>query len=178
VAAATSGDTTLEGELVDQVGRWFAEREALYRSAGMIATTGPRGGDPQSDLLASFGRDVDWGPNHAALAAFSTAFGSGDVEAVMALMTDDCVFESTGPAPDGGRFEGAAAVRAVWQELFDGTPDASFTEEESFVAGDRAVLRWRFSWTNADGSPGHVRGVDVIRLRDGKVSQKLSYVKG
>jgi hypothetical protein len=40
------------------------------------------------------------------------------------------------------------------------------------------VLRWRFDWVETDGSPGHVRGVDVVRLRDGLVSEKLSYVKG
>jgi len=114
----------------------------------------------------------------AALSAFSAAFASGDVDAIMALMTDDCVFESTGPAPDGVRRSGAADVRAVWVELFAQTQDASFTEEESFVAGDRGVLRWRFTWTDADGSPGHVRGVDVLRFRDGLVAEKLSYVKG
>jgi ketosteroid isomerase-like protein len=113
-----------------------------------------------------------------ALAAFSAAFGSGDVEAIMALMTDDIVFEATGPAPDGVRHVGAEAVRAVWVELFGGTRDALFTEEESFVAGDRAVLRWVFSWTGEDGSPGHVRGVDVLTFRDGLVAEKLSYVKG
>jgi hypothetical protein len=40
------------------------------------------------------------------------------------------------------------------------------------------VLRWRFTWSEPDGSPGHVRGVDVLRMRDGKVAEKLSYVKG
>jgi ketosteroid isomerase-like protein len=114
----------------------------------------------------------------AALTAFSAAFGSGDVDAIMALMTEDCVFESTGPAPDGVRRTGATGVRSVWVELFGGTRDAAFTEEESFVAGDRGVLRWVFTWTEADGSPGHVRGVDVLRFRDGLVAEKLSYVKG
>jgi len=112
-----------------------------------------------------------------ALRTFSAAFGSGDVDAIMALMTDDVVFEATGPAPDGVPHLGAEAVRAVWVEVF-GTRDALFTEEESFVAGDRGVLRWRFSWTEEDGSPGHVRGVDVLRFRDGLVCEKLSYVKG
>jgi ketosteroid isomerase-like protein len=116
--------------------------------------------------------------NQDAVARFSAAFGSGDVDAIMALMTEDCVFESTGPAPDGGRVEGQAAVRQVWEDLFDGTAGARFDEEESFVSGDRAVLRWRYSWTDGDGSPGHVRGVDVLRLRDGKVAEKFSYVKG
>lgn len=113
-----------------------------------------------------------------ALTAFSAAFGSGDVDAIMALMTDDVVFESTGPAPDGVRHVGAEAVRAVWVELFGGTPDALFTEEESFAAGDRGVLRWRFSWSEPDGGSGHVRGVDVLRFRDGLVAEKFSYVKG
>ena len=113
----------------------------------------------------------------AALSAFSAAFGSGDVDAIMALMTEDCIFEATGPAPDGVRRTGAADVRAAWVELFGGTLDAAFTEEESFVCGDRGVLRWRFDWTGDDG-PGHVRGADVLRFRDGKVSEKLSYVKG
>jgi len=29
-----------------------------------------------------------------------------------------------------------------------------------------------------DGSPGHVRGVDVFRIRAGKIAEKRSYVKG
>ena len=96
----------------------------------------------------------------------------------MALMSEDCVFEATGPAPDGVRHEGAAAVRGVWVDLFGGTTDAAFSEEESFVAGDRGVLRWRFDWTDEEGNPGHVRGTDVMRFADGKVTEKLSYVKG
>lgn len=114
----------------------------------------------------------------AALTTFSAVFASGDVDAIMALMTEDCVFEATGPAPDGVRRTGAADVRAAWVELFGGTLDPAFTEEESFVAGDRGVLRWRFTWRNDDGTPGHVRGVDVLRFRDGLVAEKLSYVKG
>jgi ketosteroid isomerase-like protein len=113
-----------------------------------------------------------------ALSRFSAAFGSGDVDAIMDLMTQDCVFEATGPAPDGVRRVGADEVRAVWVELFGQTRDPAFSEEESFSAGDRGVLRWRFTWTNEDGSPGHVRGVDVLRFRDGLVTEKLSYVKG
>jgi hypothetical protein len=38
-------------------------------------------------------------------------------------------------------------------------------------------VRWRYTWMNPD-SQGHVRGVDVFRVQDGKVAEKLSYVKG
>jgi uncharacterized protein (TIGR03086 family) len=178
LAVATGGPTALDPDVVEAVSAWFREREELYRAGGAIGPRQASTGDSAADLLAAFGRPVDWGLNHAVVARFSAAFGAGDVDAIMALMTDDCVFEATGPAPDGGRHEGATAVRRVWEELFGGTTDASFDEEESFVSGDRAVLRWRYAWTNDDGSPGHVRGVDVLRLRDGKVAEKLSYVKG
>ena len=96
----------------------------------------------------------------------------------MARMTDDCVFESTGPAPDGRRHHGQAAVRAAWEQLFGQTTDPKFTDEDVFVSGDRACVRWRRTWTNDDGSRGHVRGDDVMRFRDGLVSEGLSYVKG
>jgi hypothetical protein len=33
-------------------------------------------------------------------------------------------------------------------------------------------------FTAANGAAGHIRGVDVFRLRDGKVAEKLAYVKG
>jgi ketosteroid isomerase-like protein len=177
LAAATGGDTRLDPHLVTEIAAWFAEREDLYRAGGAIGPPGRATGDPQGDLLAAFGRPPHWGEDDAALASLSRAFGEGDIEAIMALMTEDCVFESTLP-PDGERHEGAAAVRKAWQDLFAGTTDAAFTEEESFVCDGRGVLRWRFSWTASDGSPGHVRGVDVLRFRDGKVSEKLSYVKG
>jgi len=178
LAAATGGDTTMDPELVAEVGAWFAGREAMYRGAGVVGPRPSSAGDQQSDLLAGFGRTSQWTPSHAALARFSAAFGSGDVDAIMVRMTDDCVFESTGPTPDGQRHEGQAAVRAVWEQFFAETRDPKFTDEDTFLSGDRACVRWRFTWTNDDGSEGHVRGVDVIRLRGGLVSEKLSYVKG
>jgi ketosteroid isomerase-like protein len=104
---------------------------------------------------------------------FNELFNGHDVDAIMALMTDDCIFDNTSPAPDGERFEGQAAVRGAWERLFAASPTAYFEAEDIFAAGDRAVVRWRYDW----GS-GHVRGVDVFRLRGGKVAEKLSYVKG
>ena len=109
---------------------------------------------------------------------FNAAMNRHDVDTVMILMTDDCVFENTFPAPDGERFEGQAAVRAFWEEMLRASPAARFDTEEIFAAGDRCTVRWRYSYSTADGGTGSIRGVDVIRIRDGKVAEKLSYVKG
>ncbi len=108
---------------------------------------------------------------------FNEVFNRHDVDGVMALMTDDVVFENTSPSPDGERYEGQAAVRAFWERFFASSPEAHFEAENIFASGDRCTVRWRYTWKNADSS-GHVRGVDVFRVRDGKVAEKLSYVKG
>jgi uncharacterized protein (TIGR03086 family) len=60
LAAATDQDRTLDVELVEQVGRWFAERESMYRQGGAIAARGESDGTPQGDLVAAFGRSPSW----------------------------------------------------------------------------------------------------------------------
>ena len=108
---------------------------------------------------------------------FSEAFNNRDVDGIMALMTDDCVFEGIG-APDGDSFEGQDAVRGAWDGLFSAFLDSYFEEEELLAAGDRCVTRWTFTWKDAEGNPGRLRGTDIFTIRDGKVSRKLAYVKG
>ena len=113
--------------------------------------------------------------NHDPLAVverFNQAWNAHDLPATLALTTEDCVFEATAPAPDGARAEGRAELAAAWQAIFADTA-SRFTTEEVFAAGDRVVARWRYDWAG-----GHVRGVDLIRVRDGLVAEKLSYVKG
>lgn len=120
---------------------------------------------------------VTLSPQHpdtlATIERFNAAFNRHDVDAIMALMTEDVVFENTSPGPDGERHEGQASVRSAWETLFAASPNAHFEAEELFACGDRAVVRWRYSWGD-----GHIRGVDVFRAPDGKVAEKLSYVKG
>jgi ketosteroid isomerase-like protein len=104
--------------------------------------------------------------------AFGTVWADHDLDSAIELITDDCVFDNTDPAPDGTRYVGRDAIRIAWQPIFDDV-NSRFDAEETFSAGDRVVQRWRYSW---DG--GHVRGVDLFRVQDGKVAEKLSYVKG
>lgn len=109
---------------------------------------------------------------------FNQALNDHDVEGMMRWMTPDCVFENTSPAPDGERFEGRAAVRAFWEAFFEQSTGAHIEIEEIFALGERCVMRWRYRWAAPDGQPGHVRGVDVYTVRDGRIAEKLSYVKG
>lgn len=108
------------------------------------------------------------------LERFNRALNAHDVPAMMALMSQECVFETTYPPPDGERMVGQDAVAAYWHKFFGGSPAANIRIEELFVCGDRAIQRWRYSW----GDETHVRGVDVFRIDSGKIAEKLSYVKG
>ena len=109
----------------------------------------------------------------AVMERFNAALERHDVEGMLAEMAEDTVFENTSPAPDGTRLEGIDAMRKFFTELFETNPGTRFDIEEQFVAVDHCVVRWRYDW-----GTGHVRGVDVIRLRDGKIAETYSSEKG
>ncbi len=115
---------------------------------------------------------MDESAARALLEAFGQAWNDHDLERAMGMTTPDCVFESTGPAPDGRRSAGQEAVRAAWAPIFEDAA-AHFEVEELVVQGDRASQRWTYRWAD-----GHVRGIDLFAIRDGLVAEKLSYVKG
>jgi ketosteroid isomerase-like protein len=108
---------------------------------------------------------------------FNDAINKQDAAAVAALLTDDTVFENTNPAPDGTRLEGKAAVAAFWTKWFAANAGATFEAEETIAAGNKVTVRWIYRKLR-DGKPWHLRGIDVLTVRDGKIAAKLSYVKG
>ena len=110
--------------------------------------------------------------------AFNEAFNRHDVAGMMALMSEGVVFENTAPAPDGSRYGGKAAVAQFWQVFFRQSPGAHIKIEEILGMGFRCVVRWRYDWEDAAGQKGHVRGADIIQVKEGLICEKLSYVKG
>ena len=139
-------------------GGTFATR-SLYRRVSGAGSDGAGEDAEQATLLL--------------LERFNRALNAHDVESMMALMNDDCVFENTYPPPDGERLIGQADVGDFWRKFFADAPTANLRIEELITAGDRAFGRWVYSW-----GEGHVRGVDIFRVEDGKIAEKLSYVKG
>ena len=107
---------------------------------------------------------------------FESAFNRHDVDAVMADMTDDCVFEIVAPAEKGGgRWDGEAAVRAVWEALDTWFPGYAFETEDVFACGDRCAYRWLLRYTPPEGGHGSIRGIDAYTVRNGKIARKFSY---
>jgi steroid delta-isomerase-like uncharacterized protein len=109
---------------------------------------------------------------------FADAWNRHDVDALMSMMTADCVFEaSAGNAVNGERHEGQAAVRAAFAAVFEQYPDAHWGGARHFTSGDRGVSEWTFTGTSRDGRRVEVTGCDLLTFRGGRIAVKNSYRK-
>jgi steroid delta-isomerase-like uncharacterized protein len=112
------------------------------------------------------------------LESFADAWNRHDVDALMAMMTDDGVFDaSAGTEVNGQRFEGLKAVRAAYEAVFAQFPDARWNNPRHFVKGNRGVSEWTFTGTTKDGTRVEVTGCDLFTFRDGRIAVKNSYRK-
>ncbi|MCX7515178.1 nuclear transport factor 2 family protein [Frateuria sp. STR12] len=105
---------------------------------------------------------------------FISAFERRDATAIPDLVAADCVMEALQPAPNGLRVEGYDANVAFWQAMVK-DPQGSFEVEDVIISGDRAINRWRYRF--GTGAEDYLRGVTLITVRDGKVTQALGYGK-
>ena len=114
----------------------------------------------------------------ATLEAFSDAWNRHDIDALMAFMTDDCVFmTAAGPDACGTRHAGKEAVRKAFPAAWLASPDAQWRNATHFVQGDFGVSQWTFTGTAADGSRIESDGVDIFTFRDGKIAVKNVFRK-
>jgi predicted SnoaL-like aldol condensation-catalyzing enzyme len=110
--------------------------------------------------------------------AFNQACNKHDVAGMLKLLSDDCIFEQAAPPPDGRLYSGKESVAQFWQDFFRESPQAHIEIEEVFGMGMRCVMRWEFTWEDTAGEKGHIRGVDIFKLKDGLICEHFSYVKG
>ncbi len=118
---------------------------------------------------------------------YNAAWGEHDVEAIVALHTEDSVFENhtTGDL-NVGREQIARAIAGI----FGVFPDLSFETRRQYVREDLVVQEWTASGTHLGpmtrsgveveptGRRVEYRGLDVIPFRDGLVARKDVYSDG
>ncbi|HEY0630112.1 MAG TPA: nuclear transport factor 2 family protein [Sphingomicrobium sp.] len=105
---------------------------------------------------------------------FHNAFEQHRPDDLNDLVGEDCVLENTAPAPDGARYEGREACLAFWRGVASST-NLAFEAEEISTMGDRGIIRWRLRWSEDEA--GRIRGVNIMRVRDGKIVEGMGYVK-
>ncbi len=110
-------------------------------------------------------QDAESAATLALVTRFVESVGRRDLDAIMADMTGDAVYENLGHDVDSGRHEGQAAARAAFAAVTD----------DIFASGNRCCYCWTMRWTEPDGSEGTSRGTDIFTVRDGKISYKRTY---
>ena len=98
-----------------------------------------------------------------------------DIDAFVACF--DPGYRSDQPAHPARSFEGSDQVRTNWSSLFETMPDflaelLSFAEE-----AERIWAEWRWTGTQADGSPFEWRGVTLFGVRDDRIAWGRLYME-
>ena len=108
------------------------------------------------------------------LQRFNGAFEQRDPSVLVDLVAEDCMMDHPSPPPNGTRYVGRAACLAFWQDLAV-YKDGRFEIENTIAFENRGVILWRYRWGTDDSAS--VRGVSIVRVRDGQIVEALGYLK-
>jgi ketosteroid isomerase-like protein len=108
---------------------------------------------------------------------FGDAWDAGDVDKLMSLLTDDCVYSaSVGPEP-GTTYTGKEAVREGFVTMLALDAGGESRSGRSFVAGNLAVSEWSYLFRAGAGTDFEIRGCDIFEFRSGRISRKDAFRK-
>ncbi len=124
-------------------------------------------------------------PLEKVIAAYGDAWNSHDVEAILAMHTEDSVFENH---TSGGKGVGKAAIREILKGIFSTFPDIRFEARRTYVRDGLVAQEWTATATLAvpftkgsatvqpTGRKISWNGVDVIPFAGNLVARKDVYV--
>ena len=116
----------------------------------------------------------------AVLDQWATAWSSHDVQQVLQLFTDDCIYEDV---PTGAVNIGKVALRKFAEFFFSVAPDFKVELSKRFENDRWATGEWTMSGTQkgdmpnlpATGKPFSIRGATIIELDNGRIRRCSDY---
>jgi ketosteroid isomerase-like protein len=93
------------------------------------------------------------------------AYLAGDAEGMLAQMAEDVEVRFLGQ----GTFHGLRAVRRFMEYSAGLLTDLDFRIQRVIIDGEVGAAIWEETARTADGQPWENHGVDVIRVRNGKI---------
>jgi len=103
---------------------------------------------------------------------YGTAWAEHDLDAIMAMHTDDTVFHLHG---GGEPAMGLAATRAAFAAAASQWPDIRFEKTRVYLGAAHFVSEYQMSAT-VEGRHITCDGVDVIAVVDGRIARKDTYL--
>jgi steroid delta-isomerase-like uncharacterized protein len=120
----------------------------------------------------------------AIIGRYADAWNRHDVNAILALHTEDAVFENH---TSGGLAAGKAELRKLFESVFTTFPDLRFATRRAYFGEDVAVVEWTATATHTkpitwgerafppSGKTLSWDGVDVLAMHGGLVARKDVY---
>ena len=105
-------------------------------------------------------------------ARYGAAWAAHDLDAIMAMHTDDTVFHLHG---GGEPAVGLGATRAAFAAAASQWPDIRFEKSRVYIGDGHFVSEYQMSGT-AEGKSFACEGVDVIAVSDGLIARKDTYL--
>jgi ketosteroid isomerase-like protein len=105
-------------------------------------------------------------------ARYGAAWAAHDLDAIMALHTDDTVFHLHG---GGEPSVGLAATREAFAAAAVQVQDIRFEKTRVYIGANHFVSEYEMSGSS-DGKSFTCDGVDVIAVTDGRVARKDTYL--
>ena len=114
------------------------------------------------------------------LEAWAADWSSADVQHLLSLFTDDCIYEDV---TFGVVNHGKAELKSFAEGIFAAFPDFKVEQTARFVAGDWAAMEWIISGTHKGDLPGmpatnnrfSIRGASILELKSDKMKRCSDY---
>jgi hypothetical protein len=104
---------------------------------------------------------------------YGAAWAARDLDAIMAMHTDDTVFHLHG---GGEPATGRSATRGAFATALAAWPDIRFDRKRVYIGAEHFVSEYEMSATTAEGHRLVCDGVDVFAVEDGLVARKDTYL--
>jgi len=101
-----------------------------------------------------------------------------DIDGILAMMTDDVVFEASFGKDPWARACRPCERATVPEGHVRAHPGRPVGRDAHVVHPDVVVVEWLTTGTPKGGAPYEVEGCDILSLRDGEIAAKRSYRKG
>lgn len=104
---------------------------------------------------------------------YFAAIRSGDVDAWVGTFTETAIsHDPMGTPPHRGH----AGLRQFFQNLHSAFRKVELYEEDPFIAGSGAAVKWRGEGIGTDGTQVSFEGIDIFEMNDeGKITSHRAY---
>ncbi len=113
----------------------------------------------------------------ACLTAFGQAWAATDVDLLMSMMTDDCVYAASVGDEPGTTYRGREEVRRGFAEILAFESGGEARSGRVWISGKFAFAEWSYDEVDDVGNVTDIKGIDIFEFVGNKLRLKDAYRK-